>query len=100
MYADLLRYDEANDNWVTVSSTLPTALIFPASFVVDNRAFILSGGTTGGVNETSQMWEFSYAMQNFVPKAAYPGAVRQAALAFAGDHYGCRGGGMAGYTTN
>jgi N-acetylneuraminic acid mutarotase len=100
MYADLWRYDEANDNWVQVPNTLPTTLIFPACFVVDGRAFILSGGTTGGVNETNQMWEYLPSTQSFTPRAPYPGAARQAAIAFAGTDHGFIAGGMAGYTTN
>ena len=100
MHSDLWRYDEANDAWVQVTASLPTALIFPASFVIDNKAYVLSGGTTGGVNETNQMWQFNSATQSWIPKASYPGSARQAALAFSNDSYGYFGGGMAGYTTN
>jgi hypothetical protein len=100
MYDDLWRYDEANDAWVQVANNLQTTLIFPACFVADGRAFILSGGTTGGVNETNQMWEYIPSTQSFLPKAPYPGAARQAAFAFGGNHYGYIAGGMSGYTTN
>ncbi|MCW3127474.1 MAG: galactose oxidase, central domain protein, partial [Bacteroidetes bacterium] len=100
LFGDIWKYDPLHDAWTHLSdSLLPEVLIFPTSFVVGHKAYILTGGTAPtGVNEVMDMWAFDGT--TMTQKASYPGAGRQAAFTFSNNGYGYVGGGQANYTTN
>jgi len=102
IYSDIWKYDPASDSWAKEPNDLPVSgVIFPGSFVINNKAYILLGGTApSGVNEINSMWEFDPAAGNLTPKANFPGIARQAAFTFSNSSYGYAGGGQANYTTN
>lgn len=102
IYNDIWKYDASNDSWSQLSLSLPiSGVIFPCSFVIANKAYILTGGTApSGLNEISSMWCFDPVAGTISSKADVPGEGRQAAFAFSNDSYGFVGGGQSSYTTN
>jgi N-acetylneuraminic acid mutarotase len=100
IYDDIWKYNEPNDSWTKLSGSVPQALIFPASFVSGNKAYLLTGGVApSGVNETDQMWRFDPVTQQWDAKAAFGGGGRQACFAFASNGLAYVGGGQTSYTT-
>jgi N-acetylneuraminic acid mutarotase len=102
VFNDIWKYDHIHDSWSLTSINLPiNGLIFPNSFVIGSKAYILTGGTPpNGVNETKRMWCFDSSDSSLVEKNAFPGTARQAAVSFSINSVGFTGGGMSGYTTN
>jgi len=101
MHNDIWKYNPTDDSWSQLTASLPTSLIFPSTFVVGDKGYILTGGTEpNGVNEVSGMWCLDGTTGTLTPKANFPGANRQAALAFSGNSSGYLGGGQSNYTTN
>jgi hypothetical protein len=99
---DIWKYDPANDSWTLLPTIIPiNGLIFPASFVTGNKAYILSGGTAPStVNETNKMWCLDGTNDSLYERTDFPGVARQAAFAFSIDSFGFFGGGMSNYTNN
>jgi hypothetical protein len=102
IYSDIWKYDPANDQWSLLPNDLPiTGIAFPSCFTIGSKAYVLTGGTMpSGVNEVKSMWEFDPVTTQWTSRADFPGAGRQAALAFSNNLYGYLGGGQSNYTTN
>jgi N-acetylneuraminic acid mutarotase len=102
IYSDIWKYDPANDHWTQLSVSLPVSgLIFPTTFTITNKGYILTGGLApSGVNEIKNMWCIDGSNDSLSAKSDFPGVGRQAAFSFSNGLYGFAGGGQAGYTTN
>jgi N-acetylneuraminic acid mutarotase len=100
VHNDLWKYNEATDSWTQVLNNLPVAeLMFPGCFVINNKAYVVTGATAAGTGETSQMWQFDPVTENWTVKAPFPGIARQATFSFSNNSCGYVGGGMSGYMT-
>jgi N-acetylneuraminic acid mutarotase len=101
LYKDIWKYDPVFDSWTQLPVSLPINLIFPTSFVIGNKGYILTGGTDpSGVNEVTNMWCLDGSTDSLSAKASFGGVGRQAAFAFSNTSYGFAGGGQSNYTTN
>lgn len=100
IYDDIWKYNASSDSWTKLATPVPQALIFPASFVWGNKAYLLTGGVApSGLNETDQMWSFDPTTEHWDTKAAFGGGGRQACFAFASNGLAYAGGGQTNYTT-
>ncbi len=102
LYTDVWKYDAAQDHWSQLSSDIPAnGLLFPSSFVIGNKGYVLFGGTApSGLNELNSMWCIDGGNDSIYSRAQFPGVARQAGFAFANSSYGFAGGGQSGFTTN
>jgi N-acetylneuraminic acid mutarotase len=101
LYSDIWKYNQVGDSWTLLPVTLPINLIFPTSFVIGNKGYILTGGTDpSGVNEVTNMWCLDGSTDSLSAKANFTGVGRQAAFAFSNTLYGFVGGGQSNYATN
>ena len=101
LFSDIWKYNPSGDSWTQLQDSLPIPLLFPTSFVIGNKGFILTGGTNpAGVNEVSNMWCLDASNDSLTAKADFGGVGRQAAFAFSNNYYGYAGGGQTNFAVN
>ena len=95
LHNDVWQYSFADDTWTQIDDFPGGPLIFPSSFVLNGKGYVVGGQ---GTVESNRMFEFDPSTGSWTEKAAFSGGARQAGAAFALDGKGYYGTGMSGYT--
>lgn len=69
---DFYQYDPGTDTWQSAGS-LPAAMLFASTFIIDNKAYATMWEGGGFYNNT---WEFDPSTGNWIEKTACPGKAR------------------------
>jgi N-acetylneuraminic acid mutarotase len=77
---EVWEYDPRSDRW-TKRADLPQTATTPASFVLDGRAYLVTGSWGG--TPSKDLWEFDPQADRWTHKAGFPGPGRFRAVGFA-----------------
>lgn len=84
----LYEYDAVLDAW-TIVSAFPGAVRQGAScFVINNKAYIISGWDGSAGSAVNEVWEYDPANNQWTQKNNFPGTARFRAIAFSIDNLG------------
>lgn len=96
LVSDFYEYDPATDAWRQLNDYPGGMLLFPSSFVINGKAYVVGGA---GAAETGSLYRYEPSTDTWTSLADFPGELRQAGAGFALAGIGYYAGGMQGYTT-
>lgn len=90
---DLWEYNDASDTWTQKASIPDVGRGFSGVFVLNNKAYIVSGMTTKSATGTDEVYEYDPATDKWTKKASYPVGTVANPFAFAIGNKGYISGG-------
>jgi N-acetylneuraminic acid mutarotase len=88
-YSDeLWQFDAINNSWAKKASFPGSARVAPASFVIGDKAYLVTGSIRNGSTCLAECWEYDATASTWTQKANFPGSVRTYAVGFAIDSLG------------
>ncbi len=94
---EVWEYDQANDNWIEKES-IPVngVLAWAFGFVIDDKAYIVGGDTTGGFDVTDRVQMYDPTTDTWTEKSPYGGGRSDGGFAFTLNGKGYVGAGFNG----
>ena len=84
----LWRFDPGTDSWSRKANFPGSARIAPASFVIGDKAYLVTGSVQNAGTCVTECWEYDATNNTWAQKANFPGAARTYAIGFAIDSLG------------
>jgi N-acetylneuraminic acid mutarotase len=85
---DFWRFDPSTNSWTQKAPFPGRARVAPASFVIGDKAYIVTGSISNGFPCVTECWAYDATTDTWTQKANFPGAARVYAVGFAIDSLG------------
>jgi N-acetylneuraminic acid mutarotase len=85
---DLWQFDPSNNSWAKKASFPGSARVAPASFVIGNAAYLVTGSIRNFGTCVTECWQYNATTDTWAKKANFPGTARTYAVGFAIDSLG------------